>query len=68
MRNPNKNDWDQTVLIDLELLEIDTTIENIPSIPVETFRKTINERIQKEALKYLNKEKKKHSKVMHIEH
>ena len=68
LRSPSKNDWGQTVLSDLELLEIDTSIDNIKSIPVETFRKTINDRIQKEALKYLNNEKMKHSKVLHIEH
>ena len=68
LRKPSKNDWGQTVIKDLEILEIDMPLSEIASISSDAFKKEVNERIGKEALKYLNNEKSKHSKVLHIPH
>ena len=68
LRKPSKNDWGQTVIKDLEELKIDTPISEIENTPKRTFKRIIREKVQAEALKYLNNEKSKHSKVASLTH
>ena len=68
LRNPSKNDWVQTVMEDMKELNIDLEIEEIENIPVETYKDLIRSKIQEGALEYLNNQKSKHSKVLHIMH
>ena len=68
LRNPSKNDWIQTVLEDMKDLKIDLEIEEIENIPVETYKDLIRSKIQEGALEYLNNQKSKHSKVLHMKH
>ena len=63
LRKPNKNDWGQTVLADLEDLDISK-----PRIPRESFKNLISEKISVLALNYLNTEKSRHSKVLNLVH
>ena len=57
LRKPNKNDWGQTVLADLEDLDISTPLSEIPRIPRESFKNLVSEKISVLALDYLNTEK-----------
>ena len=49
LRRTSKNYWGQTVINDLEMLEIDMPFSEIASISSDVFKKEINERISKEA-------------------
>ena len=66
LKKPNKDDWGQTVTRDLELLGIE--MSDITKKSAEAFKKVVNEKVKKAALKYLNEEKSKHTKVLHIVH
>ena len=68
LRKPNKNDLGQTVLADLEDLDISTPLSEIPRIPRESFKNLISEKISVLALNYLNTEKSRHSKVLNLVH
>ena len=68
MRNSSKGDWTTTVQEDLEILGIEKEIEQLGSMSENGFSKLISGQIEKEALKYLNREKSVHSKVKHIIH
>jgi hypothetical protein len=68
LRKPNKNDWGQTVLADLEDLDISTPLSEIPRIPRESFKNLVSEKISVLALDYLNKEKSRHTKVLNLLH
>ena len=52
LKNPNKNDRGQTVLGDLEYLEMDVTISDIAGTPMEIFKSKVKEKIQQAALEY----------------
>ena len=68
LKSPVKGDWIlgvQEILIDLE---IDLELEEIKQIKEETLRKFVKKQIKEKCLVYLNKQKEKHTKVMHIVH
>ena len=68
LRKPSKNDWGQTVASDLEELEIMTPILDIANIPLASYKRMTMEGICRVALNYLNGEKGRHSKVLHLSH
>ena len=68
LRNSVKGDWSITVQEDLEILGIETPINQITNLSESTYTKMIGEKIEGEALRYLNCEKDKHSKVKHMSH
>ena len=68
LKKPTKNDWGQTVESDLEELDIATPPLDIAKIPLATFKRMTMEGICRVALNYLNGEKGRHSKVLHISH
>ena len=53
---------------DLEFLEIFLDFDDIKSLPEQSFKKFVNEQVEKKALQYLQQLKGKHSKVDHIKH
>ena len=53
---------------DLEFLGIEIPISEIRKTSAETFKRIVSEKIIDASLKYLNEEKSKHSKVLHISH
>ena len=55
----------QEILLELE---IDLELEEIKEIKEETLRKFVKKQIQEKCLIYLNKQKEKHTKVMHVVH
>ena len=68
LKNPTKNDWGQTVISDLKAIGFEQKLSEIVDITCETFKNVIQVGILKVALAYLNSEKSKHSKVLHISH
>ena len=68
VRNPVKGDWTLGVTKILEDLEIELELEEIRNLKEETLRKFVKEQINEKCLEYLNKQKAKHSKVLHIVH
>ena len=68
MKNPSKNDWIDSVVNDLELLDIPLTYDEIRGLSTAQFKSLMDKVIVKKALEHLNKVKSKHSKVMHIRH
>jgi hypothetical protein len=67
-KNPSRNDWSVTVENDIEDLGISQTIDEIKSMKKEKFGKMLKKSIEEKTLKYLNKIKLKHTKVLHIVH
>ena len=68
VRSPVKGDWIlgvQQIFIDLE---IELELEEIKNLKKETLRNFVKEQIDEKCLLYLNKQKEKHTKVMHIVH
>ena len=68
MKNPVNGDWSKSCLKSLEDLEIDLSIEEIERMKEDNFRSMVRKKTEDSALKYLNKMKGKHSKVMDISH
>ena len=68
LMNPVKGDWSRSCLKSLEDLEIDLRIEDIESMKEENYRSMVRKKTEESALKYLNRMKEKHSKVMDISH
>ena len=68
LSKPTSKDWGQTVLKDIKTLNLNLTINDIEKMPKNTFKALVKNSVTKEALKYLNDEKKQHSKVSHIVH
>ena len=65
-KQPIKGDWSTTVMDDLEALDIVLTAEQIKMSSQNQFRTLVNNSVEKKALEYLNKEKERKSKVLHI--
>ena len=68
LESPVSGDWGQTCLKNLEELNIQMTIKEIEKMPEQSFRKLVRKQIVEKALEYLNKQKGKHSKVLHLNH
>ena len=68
LKKPTSKDWGQTVLSDIKALNLKLTIYDIENLPITSFKTLVKDAVNVEALKYLNKEKKNHSKVAHIVH
>ena len=68
LKNPVHGDWSKSCLKSLEDLEIDLSIEEIERMKEDNFRSMVRKKTEDSALKYLNKMKGKHSKVMDISH
>ena len=64
---PLKNDWALTCKNDMNELELNYTYEEIRNMSVEKFKNKVNKATTKLALKFLNDEKNKLSKVLHIQ-
>ena len=65
LSKPTSKDW--TVLKDIKTLNLNLTINDIEKMHKNTFKALVKNSVTKEALKYLNDEKKQHSKVSHIQ-
>ena len=68
LEDPTPNDWGQSCLQDLEVLDLKVTVADIKAMPKSTFRNLVKKQTNKNGLEYLNQEKEKHSKVAHISH
>ena len=68
MMKPSKDDWINQVNDDLNSLDITLTPEEIENLSKDQFRKIVQEKIELKTLEYLNCQKAKHSKVLHIQH
>ena len=68
LENPTTNDWGETVNRDLNEIDMKLEISEIEAMPKATFTAKVKEMVDKVALRNLNKEKQKHSKVSHIHH
>ena len=68
LKNPSKSDWGQTVISDLEYVDMDMRLCDIANTKTEKFKEMVKKNIQQAALNYLNKEKSNHNKVKHIPH
>ena len=68
LEQPSRQDWCQTVIEDLKTLKINLTLNELRNLEKSKFKKLIKDKIEEEALKYLNSVKAKHSKVLHIKH
>ena len=68
MGNRNPKDWTNTVMKDLEELNIDMNFDVIKMMKKPTWDNMIEKAIHVRALKDLNKVKAKHSKVLHLKH
>ena len=68
LEQPSRQDWCQTVIEDLKTLKINLTLNELRNLEKSKFKKLIKDKIEEEALKYLNSIKAKHSKVLHIKH
>ena len=67
-KSPSRNDWSITVENDMKDLGISQTIDEIKSMKKEKFGKIVKKAIEEESLRYLNRIKLKHTKVLHIVH
>ena len=68
LKKPTPKDWGQTVLADIKALNLKLSIDDIENMPRTSFKNLVKNTVTNEALKYLNDEKKSHSKVSHIVH
>ena len=68
LENPVKGDWILQVRKDLDEVEMNVTMEDIQMMSIENFKAKVKTSIRKAALKYLNGEKARMSKIMHISH
>ena len=68
IRKPCKNDWVNTVKRDLMELEIGLTFENIQAATLYQLQNYVRKVIYEKSLEYLNKLKKKHTKVENVKH
>ena len=57
LEDPNPNDWGQSCLKDLEMLNLNLEVEEIKAMPKSTFRNIIKKQTNKKGLEYLNKKK-----------
>ena len=68
LEQPSRQDWCHTVTEDLKTLKMNLKLSEIRKLTKATFKKMVKDKIEEEALKYLNDIKARHSKVRHIEH
>ena len=66
--NSSKNDFAETCQKYLKTLEIPLSFEQISEMPKQRFKRLLKQKTKMAALKYLNKEKLKQSKILNIEH
>ena len=66
--NPSKNDFILGVQKDLEHLEIHLSLEDIQSLSKDMLGNFAKKQAKEQALIFLNAQKLKHSKVLHIKH
>ena len=66
--NPTKNDFVLTCQKYLKNLEIPLTFDQISEMSKLSFKRLLKQKTKMAALKYLNKEKSKQSKIMDIQH
>ena len=66
--NPTKNDFVLTCQRYLKALEIDLTFDQISEMSKLSFKRLLKQKTKMAALKYLNKEKSKQSKILNIQH
>ena len=66
--NSSKNHFAKTFQKYLKTLEIPLSFEQISEMPKQRFKRLLKQKTKMAALKYLNKEKLKQSKILNIEH
>ena len=66
LKNPNQNDWCETVKCDLEELKLNLTFNDIENMNKSKFKKIVKDATNKMAFLDLNSMKEKHIKVKHI--
>ena len=67
-RNKTSKDWVTTVSSDIEEINLNMTFEDIKNMKKTTFMNTVKRKIDHKSLKYLEKMKENHSKVMGLKH
>ena len=67
-KNPSKNDWCSKVKEDLAYLEIFLSFEHIKDASTYQFKTLVEKAIDEKSFSYLDSEKKKKSKVNHIQY
>ena len=67
-RNKTSKDWVTTVSSDIEEINLNMTFEDIKNMKKTTFMNTVKRKIYNKSLKYLEKMKENHSKVMGLKH
>ena len=67
-RNKTSKDWVTTVSSDIEEINLNMTFEDITNMKKTTFMNTVKRKIDNKSLKYLEKMKENHSKVMGLKH
>ena len=65
---PGKNDWAVTCRNNLEEIDLKLTFEEIKALSIQRFMTKVSKAVSKYALSYLNQEKLKLRKVLHITH
>ena len=68
IETPSKHDFILGVQKDLDHLEIFLSLEDIQTLSQEMLRSFVKKQANEQALLFLNTQKLKHSKVMHIKH
>ena len=68
LETPAPGDWGQACHKNLKELDIQMSIMDIENISEDSFRSLVRRKIEETALDYLNKQKMRHSKVLHILH
>ena len=68
VKSPNRNDWIKLIEQDIEVLRIELSYDEIKNMSKYSFKSLIKKKTNEAALAYLNKLKKKHSKVENIDH
>ena len=66
VKNPCKGDWCKTVEENLEEVEILLSVDQIKECSRTQFKTLVDKCVRKRTLEYLNSEKKRKSKVLHI--
>ena len=67
-KNPTKGDWCQSAQKSLDDLDLKLSFSQVKQMKKEDLQEQIKQACAKSALKYLNKVKSKHTKVLHIPH
>ena len=68
-KNRTKKDWVSTILEDLKYLDLsDLSMETIKNMKKSEFVNILKQKIQEKSFEKLEKTKKSHTKVEHVEH